>query len=346
MAARAQDDRRASLAGSALLHGGVLAAAFLGLRHAKPPEPPLEPVAVTVVSSAPPGLSRPAVAAPEPAPAQAPEPADEAAAAPAEVDRPAPPAPSPPPSPAPAPRPTPRPRPTPEPAPPARPAPPKPAAKPPAKPVPPKPTPAPTPKPKPIAKPRPDLDLTSLADSLPRPKPKAARALDLDDLAASLPNAKASARPGRGALDLASLADSLPGGSRHAAGAKGAARPETAAAARATQGAATAASSVGPDLGLLKARLNETWHPNCVVAGANTVVVRVRLHVAPDGRLSGEPEVVDASGSASADVIQAAKGRALQAAENQSAYAGLSAQTLRAINGRVFAFNAKQACSR
>lgn len=349
MRTRQAERRSPALAGSALLHGGVLLAAWLGLRHAVPPLAPVPPaVAVTAVSSAPPGLPTPAARSPKPAPAQAPAPA-EAAAAPAEEERPTPPAPSPPPAPAPArPRPAPH-RPTPPP-PPPKPEPPKPRPepkpepepepKPSPKPAPPKPAP-PKPTPKAAAKPRPDLNLDALASSLP--SHAKSKDLDLSALASSLPNAKASAHAGRGSLDLAALTDSLPAGSRHAGGSRGAARPETAAQARATAGT-TAASADGAQLGALQAKLVRSWRLNCDVAGASSVVVRLQLHLAADGSLAGAPTVIGASGSASADVTRVAQDRAVQAAQLAAPFPGLSAGTLAAVNSRPLRFNARQAC--
>ena len=370
MPVRRSERRGPALAGSALLHGGVLLAAWLALRHAVPPLAPVTPpVAVRVVAFAPEGLPTPAVQAPEPAPARAPEPAD-ALAPPAEEERPAPAAPSPPPLPAPAkptppkptppkPAPEPAPQPTPRPQPPKpQPAPPKPTPKPTPPPTPkPKPKPAPAPKPEPpkpappkpeppkppakaAAKPKPDLNLDALASSLPsaHAKPKD---LDLSALASSLPNAKA--RPGHGALDLSALADSLPAGSRHAAGARGAARPETAAQARATAGSKPASMS-GDEKAALAGKLARLWHVNCGVDGANTVIVKVRMHLGADGQLSAAPTLAGASGQASADVIRVAGERALSAVRAGAPYSEISPEHLKTLNDFIIRMDASAAC--
>ncbi len=315
MARTRRQGRAPALGGSVALHAGVLLAGWLLLRHAVPPlQLAPEPVAVTVVSSAPPGLASPAVEAPEPAPAQSPEPAAEPAP-PAEVESPAPPKPSPPP-PAPAPAARAQPPPTPRPAPVPKPTP-KPA---------PLPKSEPKPAPKPVAKapPKPDLNLDALASSLPKTKARPQRDLDLSALASSLPSARPSHKAGAGALDLAALADSLPAGSRRAAGAKGAARPETAREARTTAGSAPA-SMTANQLGAISDGLNRHFNKNwCVLDGAKTIAVSVRMQLDAQGGLASTPEVVSATGQASPQLLQVVGERAITAARLAAPFPGIN----------------------
>lgn len=318
--------RTPALLGSLLLHGGLLAALFVAVKTAPPLHMEAEPVAVSIVSSAPnvaPALKAETVsppraeaagaglAMPEPEAAE-PKPAPAAAA-------PAPPAPVPPP------------RPVPRVAPPAPAAPtPKPQAAPKAQAAP-RTKPAP---PKPQA-----LDLAKLSDSLPKAQARSRPPLDLDALSRSLP-AKA-ARQGSGSLNLDALADSLPAGRRAGNGARGPARAETAPQARQATGAATGLS--GDELGALKAKLIRLWNPNCGVDGANTVIVKVQMHLSTSGALSAAPQVVSTSGSPPG-VVQAAAGRATSAVVRGAPFDEISPEHLRSMNNFVFVFNGQTAC--
>lgn len=305
-------NRVPALTASALLHGGLFALAFLVLPKAKLPELIGQATPVTVVSSAPEADIRPAIQAPEPAPAasEEPEPAP-SPEPPAAVESPTLPAPPPP-----APRAV------------APPKPPPAAAAPALR---------PPPRPKPAAKP--DLDLGKLADSLPAARAKP-QTLDLGALASSLPS-----RPTRAArsLDLDALTSSLPtGGARHTAAARGPARPETAAQARPAVGAATGLSA--DELGALREKLIRLWNLNCDVPGAGSVIARVRMRLSPDGSLAGAPELVDTSGDADAAVIRAASQRAISAVNRGAPYSEIPPEQLKVHNDIVFKFDARQAC--
>jgi outer membrane biosynthesis protein TonB len=203
---------------------------------------------------------------------------------------------------------------------------------PPPKPAPPKPAP-----PKPEA-----LNLDRLSATMPKPAKPQPR-LDLDALSATLPR-QAKAR-GQGALNLDALADSLPAGRRAGTGAKGPARPETAATARQAAGAATGLS--GSELGALTAKLNRLWNPNCGVEGAGAVVIKVAMRLAPDGMLSARPQVTAQTGDAPPAVVQAAAQRAVSAVSRGAPYDEISPARLASFHdGFIVKFDAKSACAR
>ena len=303
--------RTPALFASVLLHGGLLALAFIAVKAAPPLLIPTEPVSVSIVSGEP--NVAPALQSRTPSPPQAEEPAPAIAAPGPEAVEPRP---------APAP---------------AAPAPPVKTVSP-LKP----PTPAPTPKAKPTP-PRPEaLNLDKLSASLPKAQARAKPALDLDALSNSLP-AKA-ARSGAGSLNLDALADSLPAGHRGGNGAKGPPRPETALKPRQATGAATGLS--GNELGALQAKLNRLWNPNCGVEGAGAVVVKVAMHLAPDGSLSARPQIASTGGEAPSGVVQAAAARAVSAVSRGAPYDEISPEHLKNLNNFIVKFDAKSVCSR
>lgn len=313
-------ERLPALAGSALLHGALLATALVTL--SKPPKPVTlgESVPVSIVASGPP--SRAALKAEEEAEASSPEPAPTPAPAP---PSPVPPAPKPVPTPAP-PKPLPPP-PKPTPAPPkSAPAPPKPPA-----PVP-KPTPAPPkPTPKPVAKAKPELNLDALASSLPKTKAKR-QELDL----AAIASGPASSKAKRQDLDLAAIASGAGGG------AKG---PAQAATARTARPAGAASEGLtGDEKGALRRKLIRLWNLNCAIPGADAVVVKVRMRLGPSGALAGPPQLVSSSGEGSDAVTQAAVTRAISAVSRGAPYLEIAPEHLKSMNDFVFTFDAKTAC--
>jgi colicin import membrane protein len=333
-----RSDFKPALAGSVLLHAGVIGLAFLALKLSPPIKPPPPPVPITIVSEAPGShAATPASPAPSSEPAPAPDPS------PAPVKSKAPEA-EPPPIPAPHHA---RPKPAeiakPEPLPP----PPKPEPKPaahrakhePAKLVA---VPKPNPVPKPIAqaKPKPeDLNLDALASSLPatRAQKRATRDLDLSALASSLPRSKA-AKVARNDLDLSALAATLPVGARHAN-----APQARATVARASSGPV---SLTGAELGALRDKLIQLWNPNCGVEGAGKVIVRVEMKLSPDGRLAGAPRVVSQTAEGVDDeVVEASARRALTAVNRGEPYSELPKDKYAAWKDIVVRFNAKEACS-
>ncbi len=199
-------------------------------------------------------------------------------------------------SPAPSPEPTPAPPP---------PAPPTPAPKP--VPTPPKPVPIPAPAPKPPPA------------SSPTPRKVESKPVDLTALAASLPQSKA--QPNKAAraakpFDLAALAATLP----KSGGAKGAPHPATAP----TVAPGPPRPLSGDELGAVTSKLMRLWNPNCGVEGADKVVIRVGIHLTPDGHLARPPELLDrAVVDAGGPVAQAAAQRALNAVVRGEPYTEL-----------------------
>jgi|GEM_PF-354623 len=322
MAADLRDDLRPAIALSALLHVGVIIAGLISWPHlSRPVRVGATAVPVTVVNYAPVPDIRPAEQADRQETAQTPAPAPEPTPAP-----PAPPAPKPEPAPLPPPPPPPKPappKPTPVPPTPPKPAPPKPTPTP-AAPTPAVPKPAPAPTPTPAPKPAPKLDLDALAAARPAPRTAHAKqALDLDALASS----------------AATNANRRPAGARTNAPA-GPPRPETDFIARLAQGAAQGLSA--DEAGLLAAKLNRLWNPNCGVEGAGNVIVRVEMKLSPQGTVTSV-RVLDQSG-AQAGVVAAAAQRAVSAVRRGEPYTELPGPRYPIWKEIVFNFNAKEAC--
>ena len=102
----------------------------------------------------------------------------------------------------------------------------------------------------------------------------------------------------------------------------------------------------GSEAGMLRAKLERLWNPNCDVAGATTVVVRVRMRLNPDGRLTHPPVLISRSGAADDRVLDAAATRAVSATGQGAPYNELPAERYEAWKDITFIFNAKSACSR
>lgn len=229
------------------------------------------------------------------------------------VAEPAPLAPEPAPEPAPAPAPAPKPAPTPAPRPTPAPTP---------KPAPQKPSPAPTPKPAP----------TKPAPAKPVAPAKPAPRMTLDDLAES----------------LAKTAPKKAGGATRSGGSQGSlSQLEKDLQARRSSGAAKAATASA--LGLVQAKLIRLWNPNCGVAGANSLQVRVRIFLTQSGGLARRPQLVDHGNAETANgigdpVLQAAASRALSAVGRGAPYDGLPVEDYDSWKQFVVRFDGKEAC--
>jgi outer membrane biosynthesis protein TonB len=193
-------------------------------------------------------------------------------------------------------------------------------------------TPEPAPPPAPAPKPAPPAPA-------PKPQPKP---LDLNALANSLPTAKAkpdrSARPSSPPVNLAALSASL----ARTSGARGPARS----AAGPIVSPGPVRPLTGDEMGAVVSKLMRLWHPNCGAEGGGRVVVRVAIHLTPDGGLARPPElldrpVVDAAGP----VAQASAQRALSAVVQGEPYTELPRDRYAAWRDITVKFDAKQACS-
>ncbi len=192
------------------------------------------------------------------------------------------------------------------------------------------PPPPPAPAPKPVPPPPPPKPL-------PSPKPTPAPP-------------KATPQPAKPAqkdsLDLAALTTSLDrqaakSNARKAPGVKGPLRPETALTPRLDPGVAEAATSDA--IGQIRSKLIRIWNPNCGVEGARRVVVKIRISLTMDGRLNGQPQILDAP--AAPDTIwQAAADRAIRAVYQAAPFQGLPRETYAAWRGLVPIFDAQAAC--
>lgn len=226
------------------------------------------------------------------------------------------PEPAPEPAPAPAPRPAPRPVPTPT----LRPTPPTPT---PPKPTPPRPAPMPTPTPKPAP--------VTPTPTPPRPATPARPAprMTLDDLAES----------------LARTAPPRTGGAPRSGGAQGLSQLERDLQARRATGIATA-TRPNP-LGIVTAKLIRLWNPNCGVAGASAVQVRVRLFLDRDGGLARPAQLADypSVDAISDPVMKAAASRAISAVGRGAPFEGLPADDYDSWKQFIVRFDGKEACN-
>ena len=100
----------------------------------------------------------------------------------------------------------------------------------------------------------------------------------------------------------------------------------------------------GAELGALKSKLERLWNPNCTIAGAESIVVRVRIRLSPEGRLTRPAEVVGRSGSAGPEVLEAAADRALSAVSRGAPYDELPADKYVGWKDIVLNFNGRTAC--
>jgi outer membrane biosynthesis protein TonB len=301
------EDRRPALAASAVLHVAVLTAGLIAWPWLNKPMHLGEVVPVTLVTSQSAANIKPAIQAPTPAPAATEEPAP--------APTPAPPAPEEAPTPAPPPttRTPPQPKPKPEPA---------------------KPEPVQKvePKPAPTAKPQ------AKAEAKPTPKPAPAPVKP-----APAPAKTAPAKAAEPSFDpdavLASLdRASKAAGSRHAAAARGPARPETAVEARLTPGAGAQISASA--LSNLGSELERLWNPNCDTQG-ELGVIKVSFRLDGGGRLIGDPQ--SSADNATNPVVKAASDRAKRAVYQGSPFDNLP----QALYGQRITvnFNAQQFCA-
>lgn len=213
------------------------------------------------------------------------------------------------------------------------------------------PAPAMTENPVPDAPPEAPAPVPDPAPPIPTPQPKTAPSKPAPAKAApapvpsksAKPQTQPAAKPSSPGLDLDALTSSLAkatrsGGARSSA-AKGANRPETAAAAREGQGRADAAlMDAGKVVG---DRLMRMWNPNCSVEGAGSVVVRVRFNLTRDGELAGDPQVLDQGSGA---VWQAAADRARRAVAQAAPYSELPKQNYNQWKTFTAKFNGQEAC--
>ena len=94
-------------------------------------------------------------------------------------------------------------------------------------------------------------------------------------------------------------------------------------------------------LAALAAKLQDLWNPNCQAEGGDTINVRVRFELAPDGGLVGQPQVVGGGGGS--PLVRAAEDRAVRAVHRGAPYEELPAELRgQAITVR---FDARRACA-
>lgn len=198
------------------------------------------------------------------------------------------------------------------------------------------PVPNPRQAPEPVAQPRPDPSPAAALKPIPIPKPFLA------------PSPKpVSAKPAP-SLDLDALASRIrpaapPQPSRASSAAKGASQSQTDLVMRPAIGQGRA--STVDVLQAISARLARLWNPNCGVEGAANIVVKVRLTLAPGGRLIRANLIDEQKILQSGDgVLQAAGTRALTAVARAAPYAELPAETYADWRSFVVSFDARQIC--
>lgn len=186
------------------------------------------------------------------------------------------------------------------------------------KPAPPKPSPAPAPKPAP-AKPAPPKPA---APAKPAPR------MTLDDIAESLaksaPKAGGATRSGGAQGSLSQLEKDLQ--------------------ARRSTGEAKAATASA--LGLVQAKLMRLWNPNCGVAGADALQIRVRIFLDRGGGLARPAQLADYSNvdAISDPVTKAAASRALSAVGRGAPFEGLPVEDYDSWKQFIVRFDGKEAC--
>ena len=208
----------------------------------------------------------------------------------------------------------------------------------------------PTPVPAPVSTPKPSAAPAPVARPLPKPVPpkpapaKPTPSFNLDALAASVSKSnprktQAKAAPAAPGLDLDALAASVGKSSAQ----KGAARAQTDLTARAAVGAGRASTL---DLQqAIGAKLGRLWNPNCGVEGSANITVKVRLNLAPDGRLIRADLLDEQRINGSGDpVLRAAATRALTAVARAAPYDELPSADFSKWRAFVVAFDARQIC--
>lgn len=103
----------------------------------------------------------------------------------------------------------------------------------------------------------------------------------------------------------------------------------------------------GSELGALKAKLKPLWTPNCEVEAGKGIIVRVHVHLTPQGWLAGQPELVDkgkieASGN---PLLIAAATRALSALGRGQPYSDvLTSEHYPDWRDMILTFDPKEQC--
>jgi protein TonB len=125
---------------------------------------------------------------------------------------------------------------------------------------------------------------------------------------------------------------------------RGPARPQTAVQARLTTGAGDTASANA--LTSLAATLQRLWNPNCEVAGAGDLDIRVTFRLSAAGRLMGSPQ-------SSGDTAPESSGlRVASDRAKRAVYAADSAQSFDSLPPNLYGqpitvkFNGQAACAR
>jgi outer membrane biosynthesis protein TonB len=198
------------------------------------------------------------------------------------------------------------------------------------------PLPIPRPMPVPTALPRPDPVPVAALKPLPIPQPF------LSPSPRPVPPRPAPS------LDLEALASRIrpaapPQPSRPSSAAPGPSHSQTDLVMRPAVGPGRA--STVDVLQAISARLARLWNPNCGVEGAANIVVKVRLTLAPGGRLIRANLIDEQRILQSGDgVLQAAGTRALTAVARAAPYAELPAETYADWRSFVVSFDARQIC--
>jgi outer membrane biosynthesis protein TonB len=117
-----------------------------------------------------------------------------------------------------------------------------------------------------------------------------------------------------------------------------------------TEGPARPAAAASPALAAsaiagVVSRLNKNWNPNCGVEGGDSVVVRVRLTLTPEGGLARQPELPDGQNPSGSSLADVAAARALRAINAAAPFSELPPESYSEWRSFVARFNAKTACA-
>jgi hypothetical protein len=110
--------------------------------------------------------------------------------------------------------------------------------------------------------------------------------------------------------------------------------------------AQTAASASTLDIvGMIADRLNRTWNPNCAVADAAGLGVRVRINLDHTGNLISRPHVLEVTGAQAAGPKQAAAEAAIRAIAGAAPFSHLPPDKHQEWRTIIIWFDGKSACA-
>jgi hypothetical protein len=98
-------------------------------------------------------------------------------------------------------------------------------------------------------------------------------------------------------------------------------------------------------VGMIADRLNRTWNPNCAVADAAGLGVRVRINLDQSGRLTSPPQVIEVRGAQAALPKQAAAEAAVRAIAGAAPFSQLPRDKYQEWRTIIIWFDGRAACA-